>query len=218
MKSLILDIDGVIVRDKKLLSHVKHNCVRYVEKKLPACKDPEKANRILYTTTGHTARGLSQNFGIDVSDFNKEVYNTQLKTHLWEVLSSTDFQKDAKDLHDLVRQGWRVTLFSNAPIEWTGEVAHAISDELFIVCPGSNILESPLKPQASAYANFQKHHTHVFVDDQMKNLETARYLPNWHPVLFSTTKTKRSKWCPTIGSIWELSLIINSVDQWVQEA
>jgi hypothetical protein len=163
-------------------------------------------------STGHTARGLQQSFGIDVSDFNKEVYNVQLKSHLWEVLSSTDFQKDAKDIHDLTRQGWRVTLFSNAPIEWTGEVAHAISDEIQTVCPD---IDSPLKPQVAAYANFSKNDAHVYVDDQMKNLVTTRYLPNWNPILFSTNNTKRLKWCPTIGSMWELSLILNSIDNWV---
>ena len=34
-KSLLLDIDGVVVRDKLLLSHVKENCVNYVASKLP---------------------------------------------------------------------------------------------------------------------------------------------------------------------------------------
>ena len=57
MKTLLLDIDGVVIRDKPLLDHVKNNCVAYVKEKLPKCKDPQETNRVLYLANGHTARG-----------------------------------------------------------------------------------------------------------------------------------------------------------------
>ena len=44
-KSLLLDIDGVIVRDKELEKHIKKNCVSYVKSKLPECKNPDETNR-----------------------------------------------------------------------------------------------------------------------------------------------------------------------------
>lgn len=214
-KSLVLDIDGVLIRDRRLLDHVKHNCVRYVAKKLPECKDPAFTNRILFATAGHTARGLQNSFGIDTSDFNKEVYDVPLRSRLWDVLSSTEFQRDAKDIHELIRSGWRVTLFTNSPIEWAGEVAHAISDEVYVVCPSSDVVTSPLKPEATAYTNFAKHHTHIFVDDSLTNLVTARWLPNWHPVHFNPNMHLGGElpdWCPTVGSIWEVCLFANSAD------
>ena len=210
-KSLVLDIDGVLIRDRRLLDHVRHNCVRYVAKKLPECKDPHRTNNLLYATAGHTARGLRNTFGIDTSDFNKEVYDMPLRSRLWEVLSSTQFQQEAKDIHDLTRNGWRVTLFTNSPIEWAGQVAHAIGDDVFVVCPGNDVCESPLKPEATAYTNFARHHSHIFVDDSLTNLVTARWLPNWHPVHFNPKK-EPVDWCPTIGSIWELCLFVNSAD------
>lgn len=214
-KSLVLDIDGVLVRDRALLNQVRHNCERYVAKKLPECKNPVLTNKLLYATAGHTARGLQNSFGIDTSDFNKEVYDVPLRARLWELLSSTEFQREAEDIHELMRNGWRVTLFTNSPIEWAGEVAHAISDQVYVVCPSSDVVTSPLKPEATAYTNFAKHHTHIFVDDSLTNLTTARWLPNWHPVLFDPRKEGLvSSWCPTIGSIWELCLYVNSVDQW----
>jgi FMN phosphatase YigB (HAD superfamily) len=209
-KSLVLDVDGVLIRDKHLLEHVKYNCIQYVAKKLPECKDPARVNRALVKSMGHTARGLQRHHRIDVKDFNREVYNVPLRSHLWEVLSSTEFQEEAKEIHNLTKRGWRITLFSNSPIEWTGQVAHAISDEVFVVCPGSNVVESPLKPELSAYTYFAPHHTHIFVDDTLKNLETARWLPNWHPVLFSDSE--KSEWCPTIGSLWELGIFTNTVE------
>ena len=209
-KSLVLDIDGVLIRDRRLLDHVRHNCVRYVAKKLPECKDPAYTNRLLYATAGHTARGLQNNFGIDTSDFNKEVYDRPVRDRLWEVLSGTQFQAEAKQLHELTQNGWRVTLFTNAPIEWAGEVAHAISDEVYVVCPGSNVIDSPLKPEGRAYTDFAKHHAHIFVDDSLTNLTTARWLPNWQPVHFNPGLDDPVDWCPTVGSIWEVCLFANS--------
>jgi FMN phosphatase YigB (HAD superfamily) len=212
VKSLVLDIDGVILRDKGLIAHVRRNCERYVKAKLPACKEPERVNRLLYNTCGHTARGLQTLFGVDTSDFNKKVYDVPLRTRLWEVLSSTEFQKEAAEIHELTQNGWRVTLFTNSPIEWAGEVARAVSDQIYVVCPGENLMDSPLKPEATAYRDFAKHQTHIFVDDSLVNLNTARWLPNWHPVYFNEHKGYKPKWCPTIGSIWELSLFVNSAD------
>jgi FMN phosphatase YigB (HAD superfamily) len=209
-KSLVLDIDGVLIRDRRLLAHVRHNCVRYVAKKLPECKDPAYTNKILFATAGHTARGLQNSFGIDTSDFNKEVYDRPVRDRLWEVLSGTQFQAEAKQLHELTQNGWRVTLFTNAPIEWAGEVAHAISDEVYVVCPGSNVIDSPLKPEGRAYTDFAKHHAHIFVDDSLTNLTTARWLPNWQPVHFNPGLDAPIDWCPTVGSIWEVCLFANS--------
>jgi hypothetical protein len=211
-KSLVLDIDGVLIRDRRLLAHVRHNCVRYVAKKLPDFKDPAYTNKLLYSTAGHTARGLQNSFGIDTSDFNREVYDRPVLDRLWEVLSSTRFQREAKDIHELTKNGWRVTLFTNSPIEWAGEVAHAISDQVYVVCPGSNIVESPIKPEATAYTNFAKHHTHIFVDDSLTNLTTARWLPNWHPVHFNPGRADPVDWCPTVGSIWEVCLMANTAE------
>jgi hypothetical protein len=213
VKSLVLDIDGVLLRDKGLLDHVRHNCERYVKAKLPECKEPARVNRLLFNTCGHTARGLQTLFGVDASDFNKKVYDVPLRTRLWDVLSSSEFQKEAAEIHDFTQNGWRVTLFTNSPIEWAGEVGRAISDEVFVVCPGDNITDSPLKPEAMAYRDFAKHQTHIFVDDSLANLGTARFLPNWHPVYFSEYKGGyKPKWCPTVGSIWELGLFVNSAD------
>jgi len=216
VKSLVLDIDGVLLRDKALLDHVKHNCARYVKAKLPECKEPDRVNRLMYSTCGHTARGLQNLFGVDTRDFNEKVYDVPLRTHLWEVLSSTEFQEEAAEIHAFTRNGWNVTLFTNSPVEWAGQVAHAMSDEFFVVCPGSNVVESPLKPEATAYRNFGKHQTHIFVDDSLVNLNTARWLPNWHPVYFNEFKDAKGAykpdWCPTIGSMWELGLFLNSAD------
>ena len=218
VKSLLLDIDGVLVRDRLLLAHVQDNCVKYVSSKLPEAKNPRDVNRILYMTHGHTARGLQYAFQVDASDFNEKVYDKRLLDHLADVIYGTEFQQEAKEIHDLTKRGWKVSLFTNAPIEWAGPVARAISDEVHVVCAGSNATKCPLKPEASMYTQFQKHLTHIYIDDSLKNLATARWLPNWHPVHFNQDAAKVDNlWCPQVGSMWEAGLFINSVDQWIHD-
>jgi FMN phosphatase YigB (HAD superfamily) len=216
-KSLVLDIDGVLIRDKLLLAHVKDNCVAYVRSKLPECKDPHNVNRILYLSYGHTARGLTNAFQVDTKDFNSKVYDKRLLDHLAEVIHGTDFQKEAQEVYDLQKKDWKITLFSNSPFEWAGAVAEAIGGEVSVRCPGADVNKSPLKPEASAFMHFPKHHTHLFVDDSLKNLGTTRWLANWHPVYFNEGQKEQHLWCPQIGSIWELCLYVNSVDQWMKD-
>ena len=211
-KSLLIDIDGVIVRDKLLMNHVNENCVKYVRSKMPECKDPRAVNRILYMTSGHTARGLHNNFGIDVSDFNQKVYDAKLMDHLCEVLSTFEFQEEAKYIHEWTKNRWKVTLFTNAPTIWAGTVARAISDEVYIRAGPDNVMTGSLKPDATAYADFSKTYTNIFVDDSLKNLATTRWMPNWHPVHFSQEPAEPRAWCPTVGSLWELGLFLNSVE------
>jgi FMN phosphatase YigB (HAD superfamily) len=213
-KSLLLDIDGVILRDKLLLEHVKDNCVKYVASKMPESKDPRKTNSVLYLAHGHTARGLQKIFNIDTSDFNSKVYDKNLISHLSEVIYGTDFQKEAKELHELTQKDWKVTLFTNSPTEWATPIARAISDNLYIDCAN---LDFQLKPDASRYTKFPKHMTHVYVDDSLKNLGTARWLPNWHSVYFNEGQKEDRLWCPQVSSIWEIGLYVNSVDQWIQD-
>lgn len=214
-KSLLLDIDGVLVRDKELLNHVRKNCVSYVKAKLPDCKDPAEANRLLYLSSGHTARGLQHGFGVDVSDFNKKVYNKNLIDHLASVLAEPNFQDEAAQIHELTRDGWAVTLFTNAPWIWASKVGLAIGDEVYVRCSG-NPMETPLKPEAEAY-KFPVHHLNVMVDDSLKNLGTARFLPNWKCVHF-TDKKEHNMWCPQVESVWELCLLVRSIDTWISEA
>lgn len=198
-KSLVLDIEGVVLRDKDLLTHVQHNCIRYIQKKLPSCKDPARLNRIFLKSNVRTDRGLKNCFKIDVSDFNNEVYDVPLRSHLWEVLSSTDFQREATDIHNMITKGWSVTLLSDSPFAWAGQVAHAISDQVRV--------------SDGKYGDFAKHHLHIYVDDSVDNVKTASQVPNWHPILFGDTDPRWPG--PTIGSIWELGLFLGTVDYFV---
>jgi len=211
-KSLLLDIDGVILRCPLLMDHVKDNCVKYVVSKLPHCKNPHETNRLLYLSHGHTALGLSKAFQIDTSDFNEKVYDKRLIEHLSEVIYGTEFQQDAKEIHNLTQKDWKVTLFTNSPAEWALPVARAISDNVFVDCAGSKF-----KPDPARYAQFSKHMTHLYVDDSLKNLATVKFSPNWHCMYFNEGPDEDRLWCPQVSSIYELIVYVNSVDMWIED-
>ena len=212
-KVLRLDIDGVFLRDRLLMEHVKENCVSYVRTKLPECKDPRETNRELYLGYGHTARGLQKVYNVDVSDFNAKVYDKKLLEHLADVLSTRSVQDDARQIHDLTHEGWVVTLFTNAPWVWAHKVGLAIGDTVGVKCPG-NPAESPLKPELDAYMT-SMHQLNIMVDDSLKNLGTARYLPNWKCVHFTEEPKDHGLWCPQVQTIWELCMLVRSIDTWI---
>jgi len=212
VKSLLLDIDGVLVRDKLLLEHVKSNCVDYVRAKLPECKDPMMTNKHLYMAHGHTARGLRTVFQMDVSDFNEKVYDKRVIDHLAEVIYGSEFQLEAKELYELTKRGWDVTLFTNSPPVWAMPVAMAIGDTIKVKCCGPNAKTSFFKPEAAMYNDFAQTQTHIYVDDSLKNLATARFLNNWHPVYFNEGPKEDRLWCPQVGTMWELGLMVNTID------
>jgi hypothetical protein len=203
-KSLLLDIDGVIVRDKALLSHVKDNCVRYVQSKFPDSKNPEEINKMLYLAHGHTAVGLRHVYKMenDGYDFNSKVYDKNLLDHLSEVIHGTEFQREAKEIHSLISNGMNVTLFTNSPIEWARPVARAISDEICISC--TNTSAEFLKPGAAAYASFPTNYDYLYVDDTLKNLGAIRNMKNWQPLYFGNDEVD---WCPTVRTIHEVCQI-----------
>jgi len=204
MPCLLLDVDGVIVRDKVLFEHMKHNIVRYVSKKLPQCENPAVTNSVLYMGHGHTARGLSKVFGIDASDFNDQVYDKSLMSHLAEVLERDQFKKDAELVHDLTTKGWDITLFSNAPYEWLAPVAIGINDQIKIKCPGPDLTTSYFKPDIEFYRQFDNCKSYYYVDDTSMNLWAARNLPNWR--LFHYTEENKNSKFEKVRSIQDLSL------------
>lgn len=213
MKSLLLDVDGVLVRDKNLMNCVQTNCIRYVRAKLPECKDPAETNRMLYLSHGHTARGLHKVYGVDTSDFNKYVYDTDLLKQLAYFVSSDEFRNEVSVIQHLKNEGWKIKLFTNAPWVWASRVANVLGPNINIRCPG-NPIDSPLKPEPEAYL-FSSEDVHVFVDDSLKNLGTVRNSKHWNPVYFSPDHKESNLWCPQVQSLHELVeyLKLFSLDQ-----
>ena len=213
MKALLLDIDGVLVRDRNLMKHLSTNCANYVRFKLPDCKDPVETSRLLYLGYGHTARGLERGFGIDTRDFNARVYDNSILDHLARVLATDEFQAEAAEIHSLTRHGWKLRLFTNAPWVWAHKVALAIGDDVNVRCSG-NPSDSPLKPEPEAYMfSLSPDGFNVMVDDSLKNLATARFIPSWKCIHFTEEPKSHATWCPQVSSIRELCDAVKNIEQ-----
>lgn len=197
--TLLLDVDGVIIRDKPLLDHVRNNVVRYVNKKLPGMKRHAKLNSLMYRAYGHTARGLEREFGVDVSDFDECVYTPEVIDHLKDFLKNdASFLNDAALLRGLNRE---IQLFSNAPLVWTLPVRDAIDPSIYAG------LGTYSKPELDTYVSFDQTKKYIFVDDKMCNLMPALFFSNWTPIHFS--KHRETQLVKTVGSIYELINVIS---------
>jgi hypothetical protein len=195
MKTLLLDVDGVLVRDRVLLDHVKHNAIQYVAKKLPM-SNARCMNSILYKAYGHTAIGLNEVYGFDVRDYNDRVYDSHLINHLRDFIHKSDeFKQDSETIRELLSIGHPVELFSNAPREWTEPIRSAIDERV------KNGVYS--KPELKTYVKFNPYKDYVFVDDKMCNLTTSLFFKNWTPIHFSDHV--ENTFIPTINSLSSIS-------------
>lgn len=204
MSRLLLDVDGVIVRDPVLLGHVRHNIVRYVRQKIPNCSAPAKLNDMLYTKYGHTSRGLTKEFGVDTRDFNERVYDKHVLSHLHDFIKTSDeFKRDVELIKD-ISHTWDVELFSNAPLSWTLPICF----ELGYGCIACGVYD---KPNMESYASFMNDKTSkiVFVDDKMCNLLPVLFLDNWTPIHFS--EKSECSFIETVSTFTDLKNVLEEI-------
>ena len=178
MKTLLLDVDGVLVRDAVLLDHVKNNAVRYVKTKIPENQNANIINNLLYKSYGHTAIGIEREYGINANDFDSKVYNRVLLSHLSDFIeNSKDFKNDTKIIQQILSMGYEVELFSNAPLSWTEPIKRSIDKRIKngVYC----------KPAMKTYVKFNPCKDYVFVDDKMCNLMPSLFFKIWTPIHFS---------------------------------
>jgi hypothetical protein len=174
--NVLLDVDGVLIRDPKIMERTRDNIARYVGFKVPRAKDPAKLRDYLYRTYGHTGRGLVKTLGVPTPDFDVQLYDKTMMEQLAEYLTTDTFQEDAQVVRDLLNQGHYVSLFSNAPGMWTWPIACAIDLRL------DTAKFAGYKPQPVAYTHLRNGNPVVFVDDVRKNLLPIEHHPQWIPV------------------------------------
>lgn len=208
-KVALIDVDGVLFRNKKLLSYVSHKAVKYLQKKMPKLQDYNDAsyyNSLIYNSYGHTARGLSiiNNNPEEIIDYNDFVYNNNMINHL-QISLINEYRQTEKIINELkpfvnhcIDNDISMYLFSNAPNKWCYPIYENL--KLKYVIPEENILTSDwklfnnrVKPEPKLYTDISKYIElkeksnnilFYFIDDSDKNLYPVRYNNKWKTILF----------------------------------
>lgn len=203
-KTLVLGVDGLLIRNKHIQQEYTRKCVNYVKTKLPNSKSAEDVNKVLHLVHGHTGRGLKLEYGIDTRDFNNQIYEGALMSLLIDQIYSQEFQQNAEHIHQISRQGWDIKLITSAPSTWVLPVALAIGDNVGFVCEKDTL-------DISTFKKFSGNNLYLFVDHSLKNLGVVRKLKNWLPVHFTTEKNEYIAHVDSVEGIVQLASKISNV-------
>ena len=212
-KALLLDVDGVILSQPRVLHKLGHKAVQFVHQHVPGKRNILQAaeiNTMLYTTFGHTHRGVREIYGkkaLPVSAFNDFVYDKDLISYLTMHANDDILQVRGEQIRKLVEHamecGVPCYIFSNAPDVWCNTLLDILDMSTWI--PHQHRLTSShpvfqddlLKPDATLYKNVatfieQSHHDAmqlIFVDDSLTNLVPVIHSVGWKPVLLKSNDT-----------------------------
>ena len=181
---LLLDIDGVVMRNKNLLKNVKFNCTKFVQthsKRPMGLYEAYQKNHMLYKNYGHTLRGLNYTvdkcyFNDQLYDkrihnehikniFNEQVYDKRIYNELGNYLSTSEFEDHINGFNEIYhickKNDIPIGIFSNAPFDWCNRIVYGIEikQECFIDEIYSNehyAMTSYLKPDYEVYSGVEK--------------------------------------------------------------
>lgn len=193
MPLLLLDFDGVVLRNHPIYAHVSQRCQVYAQKFIPI-RNPIKmrqVNQELYEAYGHTVLGLkAMGYPADLQEFNHFVYgNIDIKTlydvketHAKDIVGFKEMMKTVKGEADHVE----VRLFTNAPDVWCSTIFELMGIEQIAKV---NVNGQYLKPDPASYEvverKFPNERNIIFVDDKLVNLRSIAKRPTWHKILYT---------------------------------
>ncbi len=232
MRVVLLDMDGVILRHPKAITHVSRQCVHYVAQKL-VIDHPSayKLNKLLYQRFGHTLLGLERLYDYDlektVPEFNDYVYPSYLLGHIvWTTKEDpiwTDMRKDLAVLLDACdHQGIPVHVFSNAPEVWCRMALSQMNVDPLrfgsILSSGDAVVQCSLKPQKVVYKKVRKHLETkygvsdldlYFIDDSFHNLVPVMDQPKWRAIHMDKDKLRtKNHYLTSIHTLRDLTELI----------
>lgn len=194
--ALMLDFDGVLMRNRRVQKFIGHKCTEYLAKKTgKSFQEAKRVNDAKYPIHGHTAFVLERDFGISVppKQFNADVYGNIDYDRVRAMLTERDvaYARDFLNIWNVDRTNSFV--FTNAPRHWVLELNKVLRmpfDDYRIL--GSDVL-GHFKPDPKAYAEAEffvrlilpHANTFCLVDDSVENVKMAMVLPRWTGTYFS---------------------------------
>lgn len=228
-RGLLLDVDGVIFRDKAMHSRVANNICRFVQKTVnpytPLVR-VRKINELMYKNYGHTYIGLNKIYDntIHLKEFNEAVYDEELIDAL-KRCNVDENAYNAKSIFDVCKSdGVPVYLFSNAPYIWCRTVMENYNiplAEKYFLTPDSAVHDGELdiqrlKPTKECYQKVLKYlfdqHGYktkwIMVDDQLTNLSNLTENTYVKSLLFCDEPSIYSRNISSIHTLLELHPMI----------
>lgn len=173
-KVVLLDVDGVIFTNKKMLNHVRERIVRYVQdtaqtkrKRAVPLDEALVLSDNLYKNFGHTLRGVWGLYGRrdhSLTEFNDFVYNKSIMNLLNTYLhfsAEVEWQADnvRKLTKECAKRDYHIGIYSNAPLNWCSTICNYygldIDSDLMYTSSHPLFLTSyeRLKPDPGLYAD-----------------------------------------------------------------
>jgi FMN phosphatase YigB (HAD superfamily) len=219
-KVLLLDMDGVVTKNKVLSKAIKNRVTGYVKKtinKHMTNKKADEINKVLYTEFGHTLLGLQQvyNSNITLEHFTNYVYDDAFVKH---IKFKCDEEIALKKLLETCKEvNIPVYIFSNAPERWCKTILESMNiNNMNIIGSDHYIFKYNtypfpcLKPNYITYikvmqfVNQYKNRELLFVDDSIKNLMPVLNHPNWKTIWMTEDSNIYSKYLYSINDIEQL--------------
>lgn len=199
MPLLLLDFDGVLLRNHPIYDTISHRCQTFAQRYAPI-RNPIKMgqiNREMYECYGHTVLGLrALGYKVSLNEFNHHVYNNidfkslndvrythkgdirQVKNMLQRV-KHEELYGDNKDNKVTIR------LMSNAPDTWCETVLDMMGldqiEKVQTLCY--------LKPEQNCYEfverQYPEERNFILVDDKMINFKGVMQRPTWNKILYT---------------------------------
>jgi FMN phosphatase YigB (HAD superfamily) len=192
-QALLLDFDGVVLRNHSAHRLVGTRCQTFVQRQLNI-KCPRKAHEMninLYKAHGHSLIGLQKmgHTDLTVHEFNQHVYSNIPYRSLFGDLKETHKQ-DIAHIRNLLKFCWDqdidVFFFSNAPGEWCFNIIELMGLKNAGI---SQVEHSVLKPESTAFHEVQdamrEYDKLVYVDDSFINFQHIHTSTLWSNVLMS---------------------------------
>lgn len=193
--ALMLDFDGVLLKNPKVQKYVAHKCTEYLAKRTGTTyAHAKQTNDARYPVHGHTARVLEKDFGLPCGprEFNQGVYGSMdfERVRSWLTQRDAEYARTVLDHWNVRRENTFV--FTGAPRKWVLELREALAlpfEDYRVL--GSDVL-GHFKPDPRAYAeaeffvrlNMPQVESFCLVDDGVENVKMAMVLPRWTGVLY----------------------------------
>lgn len=225
-KLLLLDFDGVVLKNKVIERKLGKKIEKYCEDtlKIGNKKLSRRINRDLYLSSGHSLLGLRK-IGIprNLREFNEKIYNFDYNT-LYNEITDKNIEDIGKivDLnqfckyHDITLKIW-----SNSPKKWCRNFINYMTHEL----SGVDIVDNLsciylLKPTEDSYSYIEykyKNNIIFFVDDKLSNFFNILNNQKWISIYYTDGEICENKISNNMWMINNLSHIKNIIKPYISD-